>query len=129
MFLFVELQLEKFVEWRGISLLLAAGESIETNTVVRRFAEVVLEVVRAGSLKLYPLGGQHYAGANTLARARFPHHRDFRSFSAVVFFPMPIWMAQEVGILLILICLHSCGVGVAASLCMSRMFGLDLIIL
>jgi hypothetical protein len=111
--LFVELQLEKFMEWRGVSQLLAAGESIETNGVVRRFAEVVLEVVRAGTFKLYPLGGQHYAGANTLARARFPHHRDFRSFSAVVFFPMPVAMAQAVRIFLIIIWLHCCGVSVA----------------
>jgi hypothetical protein len=97
LFLLVELQLERFVEWRAVKRLLAEGENIETNEVVRRFAEVVLEVVRGGSFKMYPLGGQHYAGANTLARARFPHHRDFRSFSGVVFFPMPTEMAQEVG--------------------------------
>jgi hypothetical protein len=91
-----------------VKQLLAAGENIETNDVVARFASVLMEVVRGGSFKLYPLGGQHYARANKLARSRFPHHRDFRSFVAMVFFPMPTEMAQQVRPFLILTWLHNC---------------------
>ena len=98
--LFCSLQVSKFVEWAGVKLLLANGEKPGENASIMLFtASVLTAIIKKKFLQLYPLGGQHYCGANDLARAIHPQHPMFQKYLAYVFLPMPKHMADQVRIL------------------------------
>ena len=77
--------------------LLANGEKPGENAFIMVFAaSVMMAIIKRKFFTLYPLGGQHYCGANDLARNVHPQHPMFQKYSAFIFFPMPKAMADQV---------------------------------